>query len=79
MAKYIEIEYEQDEIYYWLIFTVFFSSMSVLAACLFVISYKYMLYLRKKRLKNKVKSEFELNNLKQKNRITDDNESGQYD
>lgn len=56
----IEIEITQDEIYYWLIFTVFFSSLSVIGATIFVISYKIMICLRSKRLKQKVHYQYKL-------------------
>jgi hypothetical protein len=58
-----EIEYvqdTQDEIYYWLVFTVFFSSLSVLGATLFVIGYKLMIYLRDKKIKKKGRIEYGL-------------------
>jgi hypothetical protein len=56
----IEVEYIQDEIYYWLVFTVFFSILSVIGAALFVASYKLMVYLREKKLKKKAWNEFGL-------------------
>ena len=61
MVEYSELEYEHDEIYYWLVFTVFFGSMCVAGACLFVLTYKCMVCMRKKRIENKAKSEFALN------------------
>ena len=59
----IEIEYTQDtqdEIYYWLVFTVFFSVLSVIGACLFVSGYKLMIYFREKKIKKKGRIEYGL-------------------
>lgn len=57
----IEVEIRQDDTYYWLVFTIFFSVVAVVGAALFVISYKIMLCLRRKRLGEKA--------LQQKNRV----------
>lgn len=54
----IEVEFIQDEIYYWLVFTVFFSGLTVFGATMFVISYKTMIYLRKQRLHRKARNEY---------------------
>lgn len=54
----IQVEFTQDEIYYWLVFTVFFSLLAIFGATMFVISYKLMIYLRKKRLIQKAKDEY---------------------
>lgn len=56
--KMIEVEFIQDEIYYWLVFTVFSSVLAVFGAIIFVISYKLMIYLRMKRLYRKARSEY---------------------
>lgn len=56
----IQIEYSQDDIYYWLVFTVFFSSLSLIGAVLFVSTYTYMVYLRRKRLEEKGCQEYGL-------------------
>jgi hypothetical protein len=58
--EWVELENDQDEIYYWLVFTVFFSVLSVIGAAAFVIAYKVMLHLRKKRIMEKVRSKFAL-------------------
>jgi hypothetical protein len=58
--EWIELENDQDEIYYWLVFTVFFSVLSVIGSALFVVSYKLMLYFRKKRIMEKARSKFAL-------------------
>jgi len=57
----IEVEFIQDEIYYWLVFTVFSSVLAVIGATAFVISYKLMVYLRKKRLHQKARNQYFLN------------------
>jgi hypothetical protein len=49
----VEIEYIQDDIYYWLVFTVFFSVASIVGAIIFVITYKIMVYMRNERLRKK--------------------------
>lgn len=54
----IEVEIVQDEIYYWLLFTVISSVLAVIGAVAFVLSYKIMIYLRKKRLYRKARQEF---------------------
>lgn len=54
----IEVEIVQDEIYYWLLFTVISSVLAVVGAVAFVLSYKIMVYLRKKRLYRKARQEF---------------------
>ena len=56
----VDVEYIQDDIYYWLVFTVFFGSVSVIGSALFVISYKIMVKLRIKRLRSKAHEEFGL-------------------
>ena len=49
----VEIEYIQDDIYYWLVFTVFFSVASIVGAITFVITYKVMVHMRNERLRKK--------------------------
>lgn len=54
----IEVEFVQDELYYWLLFTVLSSALAVIGAVAFVVSYKVMIYLREKRLYRKARQEF---------------------
>lgn len=67
----VEIEYVQDDIYYWLVFTVFFSMASIIGAIVFVSSYKVMVCLRNERLKSKVSKEFNL--LENGSKISEEN------
>ena len=54
----VEIEYIiQDDIYYWLVFTVFFSIASIVGAIIFIATYKFMVHMRNERLKKKAKRE----------------------
>lgn len=54
----IELEIVKDEIYYWIVFTTISSAFAVLGAIAFVISYKVMTCLRKKRLYRKACHEY---------------------
>jgi hypothetical protein len=57
-TKMADIEYIiQDDIYYWLVFTVFFSIASIIGAIIFIATYKFMVYLRDERLRKKAKKE----------------------
>ena len=51
--KMIEIEYVQDEIYYWLVFTVFFSVLAVFGGAAFVVTFQVMLCMRRARIERK--------------------------